>query len=161
MLHEPLVWVKTEHAYPSRAALLPHKQPLEEILVGSSYITEEQLLVARASKPRGIRLGEHLVHSGALTEDDLYEALSLQLGLALGKVDPNDVPRRVARALPAHVVREWNVLPVRIESGNLLLASPEVPTDELQRALRRFTRLEIRVQLITPTNFRRLAEQLL
>ncbi len=158
---EPLVWVKTEHAYPSRAALLPHKRPLEEILVGSHYLAKEELEAARARKPHGMRLGEYLVRTGLLTEDELYEALSLQLGLALGKIDPREVRPSVARCLPAHVIREWNVLPVRIEAGSLHLASPEIPTEELHEALRRFTRLDIRVELVTPTNFRRLAEQLL
>ena len=32
--HEPLVWVKTEHAYPSRSALIEHKRKLGEILIG-------------------------------------------------------------------------------------------------------------------------------
>jgi len=50
---------------------------------------------------------------------------------------------------------------VRIEAGNLHLATPDVPTEELHEMLRRFTRLAIRMELVTPTNFRRLAEQLL
>lgn len=159
--HQPLVWVKTEHAYPSRAALLPHKRPLGEILVGSGYLTAEELDRARATKPAGVLLGHHLVQCGLLSEEELYEALSLQLGIDLGVIDPEHVPRQVARALPAHIVREWNVLPVRIESGSMYLVSPNPPNDELQRALRRHTRLEIRVQLVTPSNFRRLAESLL
>jgi hypothetical protein len=76
-------------------------------------------------------------------------------------IDPSQVPRHVARALPAKIVREWSVLPVRIEAGSLHLASPNFPTDELEQALRRHTRLQIRVQLVTPSNFRRLAETLL
>ncbi len=158
---QPLVWVKTEHAYPSRAALMPHKRPLEEILVGSGYLTESELRLAQATKPRGVRLAEYLVQAGFLSEEDLYEALSLQLGLALGKIDPAQVRLDVARSLPAHVVREWNVLPVRIEAGSLHLASPDLPTEELREALRRFTRLEIKVEVVTPTNFRRLCEALL
>jgi len=158
---EPLVWVKTEHAYPSRAALLPHKRPLEEILLGSDYLRDEELAAARATKPPGVRLAEHLVQAGFLSEDELYEALSLQLGLALGSIDPAEVNCNVARTLPARLIQEWNVLPVRIESGNLLLASPDVPSDELATALRGHTRLEIRVQLVTPTNFRQLADALL
>jgi len=158
---QPLVWVKTEHAYPSRAALLPHKRPLGEILVGSGYLTAEQLEAARATKPAGMLLGQHLVNRGLLTEEELYEALSLQMGIDLGVIDPSQVPRHVARALPAKIVREWSVLPVRIEAGSLHLASPNFPTDELEQALRRHTRLQIRVQLVTPSNFRRLAETLL
>jgi hypothetical protein len=37
MRHEPLVWVKTEHPYPSRSALVEHKRKLGEILLGSAY----------------------------------------------------------------------------------------------------------------------------
>ena len=33
--HRPLKWLKTDHAYPNRAALLAHKRKLGEILVGS------------------------------------------------------------------------------------------------------------------------------
>jgi adsorption protein B len=161
LYRRPLVWVKTEHAYPSRVALLPHKRPLEEILVGSAYLEPRDLAYAQKSKPRGIRLSEHLVHLGMLSEEELSEVLSLQLGLALGKIESHEVRRHVARSLPAHVIREWNVVPVKIESGSLHLASPDLPTEELHEVLRRFTRLEIRVQLITPTNFRRLANELL
>ena len=158
---EPLVWVKTEHAYPSRSALLPHKRSLEEILVGSEYLRPDELKQARKTKPAGVRLSEHLVQTGLLSENDLYEALSLQLGLALGRIEPHEVRRRVARSLPASVIREWNVLPVKIERGNLHVASSNLPTDELHAVLRSFTNLEIRVQLVTPANFRRLAEELL
>ena len=158
---EPLVWVKTEHAYPSRAALLPHKRTLDEILVGSGYLTAEQLACARSTQPPGVSLPDYLIASGLAGEDDVYEALSLQLGLAFGWIDPHTVHRRVARALPAHVVRKWAVLPVKIEAGNLHLASPEPPPEELPAVLRRFTRLEIQVQLVTPSNFRSLAEALL
>jgi len=159
--NEPLRWVKTEHLYPSRAALIPHKRPLEEILLGSGYLTPEQLAFAQRTKPRGVRLAEHLVHAGLLTEEELYEVLSLQLGLALGRIEPHQVRKDVARCLPIHVIRKWNVLPVKIEAGQLYLASPDPPSEELHEALRRFTRLEIRVQLVTPINFRRLAEALL
>ena len=41
--HEPLVWLKTEHAYPSRSALVEHKRKLGEILVGSGYVDESDV----------------------------------------------------------------------------------------------------------------------
>jgi bacteriophage N4 adsorption protein B len=161
MAGRPLVWVKTEHAYPSRAGLLPHKKPLEEILLASRYLTVAELNIARETLPAGARLVEHLVSSGILAEEELYEALSLQLGLSLERLEPNEVRQNIARSLPARVVREWNVLPVRIESGRLHLASPDIPTDALEAELRRFTRLDIKVQLVTPANFQRLADALL
>jgi adsorption protein B len=159
--HEPLVWIKTEHAYPSRSALIEHKRKLGEILIGSAYAEESDVLRALETQPPGMRLGEHLLLLGIITEDELYEALSLQQSLPSGRLEPWVISTNIARALPRRVVREWRVLPFRISSGNMFLASPEIPTDALTRALRGFTRLSLRFHLVTPQNFEELAEILL
>lgn len=159
--HEPLVWVKTEHAYPSRSALVEHKRKLGEILVGTGYAEESDVRLALESLPLGMRLGEHLVELGVITEDELYEALSLQQSLPSGRLEPWIINRNVAHALPRRVIRDWQVLPFRIASGSLFLASPEIPTDDLTRALQSFTRLSLRFHLVTPGNFDELAGSLL
>jgi adsorption protein B len=156
--HQPLVWLKTEHAYPSRSALVEHKRKLGEILVGSAYVIEDDLLGALETQPPGLRLGEHLVQLGKITSDDLYEALSLQQSLPAGRVEPRGINASVARALPRRVIRECKVLPFRIAAGSMFLASPEIPTDELSRTLRGFTRLSLRFHLVTPENFAELTE---
>ena len=161
VLGEPLVWLKTEHAYPSRGALLQHKRRLGEILAGSGYVSSRDVETALATLPSTLRLGEHLMQLGKLTEDDLYEALSLQQSLPAGRIEPWGVSRNVARSLPHHVIRNWRVLPFRVSAGSLFVASPEVPTDELSRTLRGFTRLSLRFHLVTPGNFEELARQLL
>jgi bacteriophage N4 adsorption protein B len=159
--HEPLVWLKTEHAYPSRSALVEHKRKLGEVLAGSGYASEADVLHALATQPAGTRLGEYLVKLGKITEEDLYEALSLQHSLPVGRLEPWGVSRNAARSLPRHVVRNWHVLPFRIASGNLFLASPEIPSDDLSRTLRGFTSLTLRFHLVTPGNFEELTRQLL
>jgi bacteriophage N4 adsorption protein B len=159
--HEPLVWLKTDHAYPSRSALVEHKRKLGEILVGSGYLDDSVLQDALRTQPNGIRIGEYLLERGNLTADELYEALSLQQSLPAGRLEPWVVSTHVARALPLRVVRDWKVLPFRISSGNMYLASPEIPTDELNQTLRGFTRLSLRFHLVTPENFQELAESLL
>ena len=161
ILHEPLVWLKTEHAYPSRSALVEHKRKLGEILAGSGYVRESDLELALRTQPPGTRLGRHLIEMGKITEDELYEALSLQQSLPAGRVEPWGVNANVARALPRRVIREWHVLPFRIAAGSMFLASPEVPTDELSRTLRGFTRLSLRFHLVTPANFEELTGNLL
>jgi adsorption protein B len=153
----PLKWLKTEHAYPSRSALLAHKRKLGEILVGSGRLAAARLNAALASQPPGLRLGELLVSTGVLNEQAVYEALGFQQGLPLGHVNPHEVPPRVAHALPEHVVRQWRVLPFRVAEGGLYLAGPEPPSTEMSVALRSFTSLEIRFHLVTPTEFENLA----
>jgi bacteriophage N4 adsorption protein B len=159
--HEPLVWVKTEHAYPSRSALVEHKRKLGEILIGSGYADELSVRRALENQPAGMRLGEYLVQRGVITEEELYGALSLQQSLPSGRLEPWVISSHIARALPRRVVRDWRVLPFRIASGNMFLASPEIPTDDLTRVLRGFTRLSLRFHLVTPQNFEELAESLL
>ncbi len=157
----PLVWLKTEHAYPTRNALAEHRRRLGEVLLGSGYLDDETLAGALRDQPAGVRLGEYLVSLGAITEHDLYEALSLQQSLSSGELIPDSVDPPVARLLPRRLVRKWKVLPFQIASGSLFLASPEVPTDEMTRAVRGFTSLTLRFHLVTPANFENLVRQLL
>jgi len=159
--HEPLRWVKTEHAYPSRAALLSDRRKLGEILAGGGWISHAQLERALASLPSGKRLGEHLIAAGFLTEDDLYIALARQNRLQTGVPAPSEISLPVTRSLPAAVARRWRVLPFRVAAGELYLAGPELPDEEMQRELRQFSSLEIRFHLVTPADYDQLAARYL
>jgi adsorption protein B len=147
----PLRWVKTDHAYPGRAALVTDRKGLGEILVGSGWITAAELNTALATRPEGCRLGEYLVQLGAIAEDDLYGALSVQNNLPLGR--PQTISPAVTRVVPAQLARQWRVLPFRITAGELYVATPELPASEIQDGLRRFSSLEIRFHLVTQSEF--------
>ena len=158
---QPLKWLKTEHAYPARAALLAQKRKLGEILVSSGSVPASELTSALEQRTPGTRLGEYLVGTRKLGMDALYQALSFQQGLPLAQVEPEAVPWPVAHALPEHAIRQWQVLPFRIAEQNLFVASPEAPGAETAQALRSFTSLEIRFHLVTPVEFERLTKALL
>jgi adsorption protein B len=157
----PLTWLKTEHAYPARAALLAQKRKLGEILVSSGSVPAAELASALEERTPGVRLGEYLVGARRLEMEALYEALSFQQGLPLARVEPDTVPWPVAHSLPEHAVRQWQVLPFRVAEQNLFVASPEAPGMETLKALRSFTSLEIRFHLVTPPEFERLSKALL
>lgn len=157
----PLVWLKTEHAYPSPAVLAGHQRPLGETLVRIQVLDEAQLRHALATQPAGVRLGEHLTAMAALREEDLYRALSLQQNVPFEPLEPDAIPRWVARALPGSVARRWQVVPFRVSAGTLYVAGPELPTEEAQRELQRHTPLEIRFQYITRSNYQELTARFL
>lgn len=157
----PLVWVKTEHQYPSQCNLAGTQLSLSDVLIGSGYIDDATFKLALARKPEASRLGDYLVAQGLLSEDALYEALGLQHGLPQRYLNASEVDSQVARALPHRVARECQVLPFKVEFGNLLVAVAEVPSDDLRDALRPWTTLPIRFQLVTPTNWRALQDVLL
>lgn len=156
-----LRWAKTDHVYPSRAALVTERKKLGEILTGSRRITESELASALASKPAARRLGEHLTLLGMITEEDVYAALAVQNNLPIGKPEPSSVSLPVTRALPAALAKKWRILPFRIVAGELYMAGSELPGDEMQKEIRRFSSLEIRFQLVTPADYDELAAQYL
>jgi adsorption protein B len=153
----PLRWVKTEHAYPNRRALLAERKRLRDVLTGSQWITPAQLETALASRPLGQRLGEHLVRLGLITERELYAALGLQNNLPLGKPKPEAVSLPVTRSIPADVARRLRVLPFRIAGSELYVAGSELPGENMHTHIRNFSSLEIRFHLVTPTEFEELA----
>jgi hypothetical protein len=154
-------WVKTEHAYPNRAALLTDRTRLGDVLVTNQWLTREQLDASLATKPPGRRLGEHLMALGLLTEEELYVALSLQNSLPLGRQAMDPIATPITRAIPAALSKRWRVLPFRIAAGELHIAGTDVPNGEMESAIRRFTSLELRFHLVTPTDYDELARQYL
>jgi adsorption protein B len=157
----PLRWLKTDHAYPTRTALLADRRRLGEILVGSGALAPSTLAAALETRPASQRLGEHLVNIGILKAEDVYQALSFQQSLPIASVEPSAVRAEVAHALPVRIVRQWKVQPFRVDGGNLFLAGPEIPSAEMSRSLRSFTTLELRFHLVTPAAFERLCQALL
>jgi hypothetical protein len=146
---EPLAWLKTQHQYPNRFALEAHRPTLPEILVKSGYLPASAL----EGRPAGRRLQDWLVETGRLSEEHLYEALALQLCMPVSLVSPDTVSRAIARSLPAHVVRKHQIIPVRVEDGQLVVAGPEAPPETLPLALRPYTRLGVKFELVPRSTF--------
>jgi bacteriophage N4 adsorption protein B len=151
----PLVWLKTEHTYPSRATLSVSRKTLEEVLVGSGYLAEETLSIAKRTLPAGFDLGTHLLENGWISEEVLWEALSLATGVdtPFQQINPEDVSGRVGRFVPRRIQRNGKLLPVGVRKGSLLVATAAPLTDESREQLERCTQLRIEIQLVTPGNF--------
>lgn len=157
----PLVWVKTQHAFPSQAALGRRTVRLGEVLLANGYLTQQQVSRALSTKPSHLRFGEHLIASGLLDEDTLYEALSLQRTLPQGRIDPGEIRKSVARSLPSQIAVQRKLIPFKVDMGTLFIAGPELPTLRLRHELGQFTSLAIEFHLVTPSNYRELANEFL
>lgn len=157
----PLRWLKTEHAYPNRAALVSSRRKLGEILVTSGYISTQDLESALATQPVGSRIGEYLVKQGKLREENLYDALGIQHDLPAGKPDADAISAEVTRAIPADLARRWKAMPFRVVAGQLYVASPEVPSEQMVNDLKEFWPLDMRFHLVNPRAFRELMDEYL
>ena len=152
------VWLKTEHAYPNRDALVQQRGDLSEVLLQSRIITQEQLNEVLPLMSEESDLGNLLLMMGMVSEDDLCRARSLHAGVISGKVEVKLVKPRIVRTLPRHVIKRFGVLPVALNDGRLLVAGPYVPAPTLFEELKRFTSLPIDFQLVTKSNFDELAK---
>ncbi len=159
--HTPLVWVKTEHAYPNLNSISDRRRRLGEILIGTGVLSGEQLEFALAAKTQTKRIGEQLLHLGMITEDQLCLALSLQHGLPSRPVESWEVPQEVARTLPAQMSRSLGMLAIALESGELEMAGVDPPTQEVRETVERYTGQRIHYTVIGKTNFERLCQELL
>lgn len=154
----PLVWLKTEHAYPAHAALPSHGRDLSDVLVSSGIVSTESILALRAQVKSSNELADLLLSKNAVSDGELCRALSLQSGLAATQVEIRDVKPRITQSLPTHVQERFGIVPYRVHAGKLMVVGTRVPPPELFKELKDFTRLPIEFQLVPTANFEELRE---
>ncbi|HEX5097372.1 MAG TPA: GspE/PulE family protein [Acidimicrobiia bacterium] len=114
----------------------PDKTPLGQLLIGQGRLTEEQLaeaLLAKASN--GIRFGEALVQTGAISPLDLAQALGAQLGFDVVDLAHEEVDSDVAGRLPEDLARRLCAIPVRMHGERVLVATADPAVDGLRQDL--------------------------
>ena len=96
-----------------------------DILKSLGYIDDDALEAALAYQRshRGVRLGETLIHLGFITEDQMLQALSQRLDVPIVDVSQLNVDMNAVRLVPEETARETGVLPVALESGELVVVT--------------------------------------
>ena len=96
---------------------------LGELLVDSGTITEEELQRGlELQKGTNQRLGTVLISNNIITEGQLIEALQMQLGIEFIDLTRVDIPIELAQVLPKNIAKQYQVVPVRIVRDELYLA---------------------------------------
>ncbi|HPR64639.1 MAG TPA: type IV-A pilus assembly ATPase PilB [Thermoanaerobaculia bacterium] len=96
---------------------------LGELLVKSKLISEQQLQEAlNFQKEKGGKLGEALVGLGLITEQDITEVLSQQFGVPAIDLEHFEIDENVVKIIPADVARKYHVMPVSRTGATLTLA---------------------------------------
>lgn len=93
---------------------------LGEALVLSNAITEEQLNRAlEEQKKSGKRLGEVLSDQGLITEDIIAQVLSAQLGYPIIELSNIDIPQEVRGLVSTSVLKKNKILPIEYAENNM------------------------------------------
>ena len=99
------------------------KRKLGDILVMAEKITPLQLKEAlRAQKILGKKLGEILIDSGIVSEEDIIEAITRQTGIE--RIDLNNVKfeKKVIKILPQNICNKYNLIAFGFEGDKIQVA---------------------------------------
>lgn len=131
---------------------------LGDLLVESGFVLRQEIdAAAQRARAAGIPLGQELLRSGAVREDDLFRALARQAGLPF--VDTARVlPRldtELVRRVPRKYLDHYHFVPVCRTRRGLAVVTTEVdlPVWELAPV---FEATEVTVELTTATDLRRI-----
>lgn len=96
---------------------------LGQILIASSIITEDQLKQAlSAQKREGGRLGTNLVKLGFITEERLVAFLSKQYGVPAINLSDYKIDSAVLKLVPADMAKKYLIMPVARVGATLTIA---------------------------------------
>ena len=105
------------------------KKRLGEMLVESKLLTEEQLKQALAEQKRaGLKLGQYVTRQGLLNENQIVDMLSLQLHIEKYHPDRYPINMDLSRLIPVEMAQKLQVAPLR-KKGRLLTVAMTDPLD--------------------------------
>ena len=117
---------------------------LGEILVEQGTITPLQLDEAlQRQRLTGELLGRTLVELDHAQENDIILALGMQQGMEPIDISGMNIPQDVLKMLTSDVARFYNVIPVRIEDGSLLVAMADPLNIQTLDDLRQITGMDV------------------
>jgi adsorption protein B len=127
-----IAWDKTSHVYPSDAELESYRRKLGDLLLDRRLITVRQLdeaLLRQKQDPRP--LGAILLDMGLVKEEELIQALGVQLSLSTREIDPYEVPLELLIKVPREVATHYCIFPVKInQTGRLMIATNKLVSRE-------------------------------
>lgn len=96
---------------------------LGDLLIAAGAITQEQLEEALTiQKQKKERLGDVLIESNIITERQLIEALQMQLGVDFIDLTAISIPLELAKFVPRAIAKKYNVVPVKLVKDELFVA---------------------------------------
>ncbi len=96
---------------------------LGDLLIAAGAISKEDLDEAlRLQKGTGQRLGDVLIDNHIITEHQLIEALQMQLGVDFIDLTAVSIPVELAKFVPRAIAKKYDVVPVKLVKDELYVA---------------------------------------
>ncbi|MZH02962.1 MAG: type II secretion system protein GspE [Nitrospinae bacterium] len=99
------------------------KLKLGDVLVQAGAITQQQLIQAlNEQKQNNVPLGKALVELGYISEENLLNSLANQLKIPYVDIQAEKISQDAIRKVPETIARKHRIIPINIENGSLKLA---------------------------------------
>lgn len=99
------------------------RKRLGDILIESGMISEEQLKQALEEQKRSkLKLGDHLLKAGYITEQQLIETLEFQLGIPHVRLFRHRIDQSLASIVPEELARRSMLVPIKKDGNRLTIA---------------------------------------
>ncbi len=126
------------------------RRNLGEMLLAANLIDEVQMKIALADQQRsGRKFGSALVELKFIDENVLAAFLSKQMDVPCISLLHIEIPKKVARRVPARVARECRAVPIRFDGDQLEVAMVDPTDHELLDILETTSGMKI-VPLVAP-----------
>jgi general secretion pathway protein E len=136
----------------SESVMAPPTKKLGEMLIESGVLTEEQLEPAIAEARRlGRWLGEYLVSEGLVTPGELAMALSLQLNVPLLDLKRHDVQPQALELIPEDYARQRTLIPIEIADDSLVVVMADPGNIQVLEDLKTRARMAIQPAIGIPS----------
>jgi general secretion pathway protein E len=138
---------------------MPSPKLLGQLLVARGVLPKDDLEKALAvQRERKDRIGKILVDLGFISHQDLYAALSEQLGIPrIDAAELGDIPAEAAKLSPAFL-KQFLLYPYRVENGTMLMAMADPLDTENIRIVERLVGRHVEVRLATEAEVLRALE---
>ena len=128
---------------------------LGEILIRSGMISEEQLQRALDFQRReGGLLGEILVKLGHVSELDIVQAITVQYGFPYLPLENYELKKEIGKVVPENVARQYCIVPLDIIGNVLTIAMSNPLNDKAIEDIEMITKKKVQVFISTITSIR-------
>lgn len=128
------------------------RRTMEEILLANKALTQEQLAKARNfANAVGLDTRDAILQQKLATPETVWLAYAESVGLPYLELEDIGVDENLVPAVPAPLARQHSFVPVMVDRGQLLVASPNPVVPDVEEELRLRMGMPVRSILCTPS----------
>lgn len=99
-----------------------NRKRLGDLLVESGVITQDQLDYALGNKGNDEKLGDFLIKENIITEQQLIEVLEFQLGVPHINLNQYTIDQELLQLVPGELAKRAKIMPIRRDKNKLFIA---------------------------------------